>query len=105
MLKMKGYRMLVEIKPVETISEGGIVITLDQNVKMEAAGSQFGTVIDIGDTCWTTAEGNNLTPWCVVGDRILFAKYGGRIVYDPENKDKDLMIMNDTDVIAVVEES
>ena len=103
MLNMRGYRLLVEIKAVETVSTGGIVITLDQNVKMEAAGSQFGTVVSIGDTCWTGANGEKLSQWCKVGDKILFAKYGGRVVYDPEDKERDLMIMNDTDVIAVVE--
>lgn len=101
MLNVKGYRILVEIDPVETVSKGGIVIV--QNEKLEAAAQQFGTVISIGDTCWTDAKGNPLSRWCEEGDKILFSKYSGRFVYDPEDKDRELMVINDTDVIAVTE--
>jgi len=103
MLNIKGYRILVEIDPVEKVSEGGIIITLDKDEKLEAAGSQFGTVVSIGDTCWTDAKGEPLTQWCEEGDKILFSKYAGRFVYDPEDKDRELMVINDTDVIAVTE--
>jgi len=102
MINVKGYRILVDIDPIETVSKGGIFIVQDE--RLEAAGQQFGTVVSIGHTCWTTAEGSKLEPWCEVGDRILFARHAGRFVFDPENRDKEFMIMNDTDVIAVISE-
>ena len=79
-----------------------------QETKLADAGNQFGTVVGLGDTCWGSKEFNK--PWCKVGDRIMFAKHSGRFVYDPTETDNDdgelsYLIMNDTDVLAVVEAS
>ena len=99
---MKGYRLLVDIDPIEKVTKGGIVLVQDE--KMEAAGQQFGTVISIGHTCWTNADGEvKVEPWCKVGDRILFARHAGRFVYDPFDRKEEFMVMNDTDVIAVID--
>ena len=103
MLNIRGYRILVDIDPIETVSKGGIFLVQDE--KLEAAGQQFGTVVSIGHTCWTQADGSKLEPWCKLGDRILFARHAGRFVYDPENREKEFMIMNDTDIIAVITEN
>ena len=103
MINMKGYRLLVDIDPIETVTAGGIVLV--QNEKLEASGQQFGTVVQIGHTCWTTATGEKLEPWCEVGDRILFARHAGRFVFDPEDRDQEFMVMNDNDVIAVITEN
>ena len=103
-MKIKGYRILVDIDKVETISEGGIIIIVNErDERLEASASQFGTVAQVGHTCW--AGGIDQEPWCKVGDRIIFSKHSGRFVYDPEDKDKEYMAINDTDVIAVVKES
>lgn len=105
MLKVKGFRILVKADEVETMSEGGIVLVLDE--KLERSGQQFGTVVDVGDTCWAgRANTGNLVEgkaWCQKGDRILFSKHAGRFVYDPSTKE-ELLIMNDDDVLAVVVE-
>lgn len=105
MLKVKGYRILVKADEVETMSEGGIFLVLDE--KLERSGQQFGIVVDIGEDCWagrsnagTLVEGKQ---WCKIGDRILFSKHAGRFVYDPKTKD-ELLIMNDDDVLAVVKD-
>ena len=103
MINMKGYRLLVDIDPIEKVTAAGIILVQDE--KLEASGQQFGTVVAIGPTCWTKADGSKLEPWCEVGDRILYARHAGRFVYDPENRDKEFMVMNDTDVIAVITEN
>lgn len=95
MLQVKGYRILVKPDEVEKTSAGGIIMVLDE--KLERTGQQYGRVVGIGDTCWSEIDSE---PWCAVGDRILFSKHAGRFVYDPETED-ELMIMNDTDVLAV----
>jgi co-chaperonin GroES (HSP10) len=99
-MKVKGYRILVKPDDIKTTSDGGIVLVLDE--RMEQASQQFGTVIDIGPTCWTNAEGEKLEQWCAVGDRILFSKHAGRFVYDPDDNDEEYMIILDTDVIATL---
>ena len=102
MLKVRGYRILVDPEEIEKVTAGGIVLVQDE--RLEASGQQFGVVVGIGSTCWTDGEGNPREPWCSVGDKILFAKHAGRFVYDPETK-KEYQIMLDTDVLAVVTES
>ena len=99
-MKIKGYRILVSADEIKTMSDGGIYLVLDE--RMELASQQFGTVIDIGSTCWTDAKGEQLERWCEIGDRILFSKHAGRFVYDRADKDREYMVINDTDVIAVI---
>ena len=99
-MKIKGYRILVDPDKVETMSEGGIFMVLDE--RMEMVSQQFGTVVDIGDTCWTDAAGRPLVRWCEVGDRVLFSKHAGRFYTDPKDPDKkEFMIINDNDIIGV----
>lgn len=104
MINVKGYRVLVKPKEIERKSKQGIIISVagTQEDKLEQAGQQFGVVIGIGDSCW---KGDNFDkPWCELGDTILFSKHAGRFVYDyTDDEDLAYMIMNDTDVLAVVE--
>ena len=102
MMKVKGYRVLIQPDELEKVTKGGIILVL--NERLEAAGQQFGTVAGIGDTCWTDAKGEKLTQWCEVGDRVLFSKHAGRFVFEPEDNNKEYMIINDTDVICVIQE-
>ena len=102
MINMKGYRLLVKPKKVETVSPGGIITLLEgtNEERLEEAGQQFGIVISIGDTCWKGETFGD--PWCNTGDLILFSRHAGRFVYDPDNEDDKYMVINDTDVIAVI---
>lgn len=95
MMKVRGYRVLVKADEIETVSRGGIVIVQDE--KLEKAAQQTGIVVGVGHTCWYDED-----PWCKVGDRILFAKYAGRLIVDPDTGE-DYMVMNDKDVIIVIE--
>lgn len=100
-----GHRILVLPDEVETKSSSGIILAIDE--EKERAASQFGTVLAIGEGCWVyhTKEGTvKDTPWCSVGDKVLFAKYAGRMLDDTETGHK-LIILNDDDVMAVIKES
>jgi len=101
MMKVKGYRILVKPDGVKTTTDWGYQLVLDE--RLEASGQQFGIVVDIGPTCWTDRSGAPLERWCEVGDKILYSKHSGRFVYDPENDDEEYLVIQDTDVIAVVE--
>lgn len=99
-----GHRILVLPDEVETKSTSGIILPIDE--EKELAASQFGTVLAIGEGCWVyhTKEGKvQETPWCSVGDRVLFAKYAGRMLDDTENGNK-LIILNDDDIMAVIKD-
>lgn len=99
MINVTGYRVLVKTEEIEKVTAGGIVLVQDE--RLEEAGQQFGKVVGLGDDCWTDSTGQHLNPWCKKGDKILFAKHAGRFVYDPDTKE-EYMIMNDTDVLAII---
>ena len=72
---------------------------INENKKREDASVDTGIVLAIGPTAWHDFKSD---PWCKVGDTILFAKFSGKFVEDPETKE-DVVILNDEDVVAVVQ--
>lgn len=62
-----------------------------------------GIVLSIGPTAWKNDSFGH-DPWCKVGDEIIFAKFAGKIVTDPDTNE-DVFILNDEDVVAVVKEA
>lgn len=96
MIEAVGYRVLVKPDEVEKVSEGGIVMVIDEG--LERAAVQFGTLQSVGGECWSNTDMQDLPK---EGDRVLFAKYAGRFITDPETKE-ELMVMNDTDILGVI---
>lgn len=76
---------------------------VNNNKDRENASVDRGVVLAIGPTAWQN-ESHGYIPWCKVGDEILFAKFAGKFVKDPETS-LDVCILNDEDVVAVVKES
>ena len=99
-VKALGRRLIVKPDPVEEVSPGGIIISMDK--KLERAGQITGVIKSIGHLCW--ADLGDGEPWAKIGDRVHFSRYAGRYIEDPETGDND-MIMNDEDVLAIIEDS
>jgi chaperonin GroES len=94
-LEVLGHRVLVKPEPIEEVSESGIVIVINEKQKrMEKAGAKVGTVVQVGNTAWSGEEN-----WIVVGDEIVFSKYGGKPISDPVTEE-EYLIMNDEDVLC-----
>lgn len=74
---------------------------INSNEKREDASVDRGIVLAIGPTAWKAFDG---TQWCKVGDEILFAKFAGKFVTDPETGE-DVCVLNDEDVVAVIKEA
>ena len=96
-MKVRGYRIMVKLDEIETQTEAGIVLVVDES--REKAAQQTGTVVGIGHTAWKGRLEQE--PWCEVGDKILFSKYAPRLVVDPESGE-EYGVINDDDVICVV---
>lgn len=108
-LEVLGHRVLVKPDAVKeqreldvpaSLKEKGFQVHMDTDMeKREAAGTQIGTVIQVGPTAWRAYDGNDpkWTPWCKPGDRVIFARYAGKWVEDPETKEK-FFVINDEDV-------
>jgi len=100
-----GHRLVVKPFKQEEVDEVlknakkfGFEI-VNENKKREDASVDTGIVLAIGPTAWHDFKSE---AWCAVGDTILFAKFSGKFVEDPETKE-DVVILNDEDVIAVVQ--
>jgi len=106
MIKPCGHRLVVQPFKQEEVDEviksakrAGFEI-VNSNEEREDASVDKGVVLAIGPTAWQDFKSE---PWCKVGDTILFAKFAGKIVEDPETK-KKVFILNDEDVVAIIQE-
>ena len=53
MIKPAGHRVLLKADPIETVSEGGIVvISSTMEEKLERAAQTNGTLIQVGNEAW-----------------------------------------------------
>ena len=106
-LEIVGHRILVKPDPIEEqIEVPGVlkdakfeVVKPVDLAKREEAGTQIGTVVQVGPTAFRAFDGAdpNWQPWCKAGDRIIFARYSGKVVEDPDTKEK-FFVINDEDV-------
>ena len=99
-LTVKPYKQ-EELDDVTKSAKAAGLIVINENAKREDASVDRGFVLAIGPTAW---KDFNSEPWCKVGDEVLFAKFAGKIVTDPETQ-QDVFILNDEDIVAVVKES
>ncbi|MGD2155541.1 MAG: co-chaperone GroES [Anaerolineales bacterium] len=95
-LKPLGNRVVVEPIEEEEITAGGIVLPETAKEK-----PQRGTVLAVGPGDRNDA-GENIPVGVSVGDTVLFAKYGGTEV---KVEGKKLLIMRESDLLAIVEAS
>lgn len=113
MIKPCGHRLVVKPYKQEEVddilkaaTESGFLKDfqiINSNKKREDASVDKGIVLAIGPTAWKNDSFGH-DPWCKVGDEILFAKFAGKVVQDPDTL-HDVFILNDEDVVAVVKEA
>lgn len=106
--KTPGYRVLVKPDSLEqfdpTIASAkkhGIVL-LDADERKEATAVDTGVVLQIGPVAFQDRGGAE--NWCKVGDRVSYARHGGKIVKDPTNPENKYLVLNDEDICLVWEE-
>jgi chaperonin GroES len=92
-LKPLGSRVVVEPLEENDVTAGGIVLPETAKEK-----PQKGVVLSVGPGD-RDDEGKRIAMDVVVGDTVLFAKYGGtEIKYDG----KKLLILRESDLLAIV---
>ncbi len=105
-IKIPGHRVLVKPDAVEKVSSGGIVIARPgQGDKLEFMGTDRGTVVEVGPLCWNhlDKDSSDWAPWCKPGDKVIFARYSGKVLKHPETEE-EFFLMNDEDIQAVLVE-
>lgn len=93
-IKPLGDRVLLKVLEAEAKTKGGIIIP---DVAKEKP--QEGEVVAVGKG--KTSESGSLTPLEVkVGDKVLFAKYGGTEVTTKQGE--EYLIVKEEDILAIV---
>ncbi len=99
---IRPVRDLILVLPEENITQKEMKIQLPEFIKDKQKMQQiFGTIVAMGEGAFKYEEKQyGVRPVVKVGDRIMFARYGGMIVTGAD-KVKYRMISDD-DVVAVV---
>lgn len=107
MIKVCGHRILVRpilLNESDDVFKAAKAVGLSiirNDEKREAESVDQGVVVQVGPTAW---KDFNTDPWCKEGDTIVYAKFAGKKVTDPDSKE-DYVVLNDEDVVCIVEES
>lgn len=99
-----GFGVLVLPDPLEdnlNQEEDSIIVIPDTVKDSQRIETTIGVVLAYGKCAWRDLVKGE--PWCNVGDRILFAKHGGKIFQDPETNE-DRILIQDRDVLGIMEE-
>lgn len=101
MMQPVGFCVLVRPdEPAEALKSKLIDIpdTVSDKWRIEA---DTGILIAIGQCAWKGIEGHDGTPWAYKGDHVVYAKYGGKVMTDPETGEK-YILLQDKDIIGVM---
>ena len=96
-----GHRILVQPDEIETETEHGIIIVQDERV--EKANQQWGTLIAYGPQAWKAFSLKfDGEPWAQVGDKVMFSRYAGSTIVDPENPEVEYKLLSDEDLCCAM---
>lgn len=107
-----GDRILVKPDEIEKTTKGGIVIP-DTVAELHMDAQTSGTLVAIGPDAWThfteswggAAEKlrrGYSEPFANVGDKVMFAKFGGQRVWGKDGQ--EYRVLNDVDITAKIDE-
>jgi len=105
MIEALGNKVIVKSDYVEgeKVSEGGIIFGVTDSEKRSAkAETTTGTIIGFGPSAWLDPILGG-EPWCKVGDKVLYSKYSGKFVTDPEDSVEYVVINDDAIQARIVE--
>lgn len=108
MIEVRGYHVLVKPAKVEDhdpvlrkMKELGLERADHEDARREQAGIDSGEVVAIGPTAYCNEIAEGRPAWCSVGETVVFAKYAGKAVNDPEDGTQYLVLKDDDIVCAV----
>jgi chaperonin GroES len=98
-----GWRVLIKPQEVKEVSKGGIILTTENTKEREQMANTTGIVVAMGDQCYADEP----TPWCEVGNKVIFGKYAGLLYLGKDGlqyrmiNDKEITGILDADVDLV----
>jgi len=99
-INIVGKRVLSKPEELKLETEAGIQLVLDE--KLERHAQVTGVVVDYGHLAWKDYSRDEWNePWVQVGNRVMYSKYAGKIITDPDTGE-EYVIINDEDVLAII---
>lgn len=98
-MKPAGFCILVKPDaPKEQLKNNLIEIptTVLERQRLEV---NTGILLDIGSQAWKGL--GNSQPWANIGDHVIYAKHGGKLIKDPDTEE-EFVLLNDKDIIGFV---
>lgn len=97
MITLLLHTVLVKLDDIETTTQSGIILALDE--KKERKAVENGTVIQVGPTAF---QDYGRDPSILKGgDRISLNRYSGKSIVDTDGV--EYVIVNDVDILCKVE--
>ena len=94
-----GYRVLVALPEIEKTYSDTSVLKTDKEMMHDYIMSIMGLVVDIGEQAYKDKERFGDTPWCKLGDFVMFRDNSGTRF---KVAGKEYRLMNDDSIEAVV---
>ena len=102
------HRVLVKPDKIEDVDPtyravraAGLMVA-ESTRKQEQNAVSVGTVLAVGPTCFLDYHGQPAD--LKIGDRVIFARYGGKDVPDPENEEENVKLLQDEDILGVIKD-
>ena len=103
MIEALGNRVIIEPdKPKNKHDLGnGKMLDLAIDERAEKSATSTGTVVALGDLAYLDPILGG-EPWVNVGDHVIYAKYSGKFIIDPDDE-KEYVVINDDAIQARIE--
>ena len=92
-----GDRVLIKPDEIEEVTKGGIVLP-DKQRRDHQNAQTSGVLVAVGPDAWSDYK----AAFAGIGDKVMFAKYGGLSVIGKDGK--RYRVINDIDVTAIIDE-
>lgn len=103
-IEPRGPRVLLLPDQIEETTKSGIVVSTGTQLMKEELAQTEGVVIALGSTAYCEPPfDKDSQPWCVPGDRVIFAKYAGLVC--PGNDGRKYRLVHDRDIVAIKEKA
>lgn len=89
-----GNRVIIKPDPVKKETDWGFQMGGDDYERDEKVACTTGAVIDYGPAAWLDPIMGG-KPWVEKGDRVVYAKYAGKFIKNPEDGEEYVVVNDD----------
>lgn len=101
-MKIRATGPLVVLKHSENETyKNSLIAKADAYVRKELEESCIGVVDTVGESCWYDEP----HPRCKPGDTVMYRRYQGYWVSDPDNPSVFYCFLEDRDILGIVEDA